>query len=275
MRRCVSQGRVADMGMGSGSGSQTLAALYPGLEVVGVDVDPNMVELARHRHQLPNLRFIQGDIAEQVFAPKSIDSIFDSSVLHHVTSFGGYRHENAARALEVQVGQLRPGGVLIVRDFVDPGEGTVLLDLPAEDGDDSDDPRRCSTAHLLERFAREFRALHDAPGFACERVEADDLASAWRRYRLSLKHAAEFVLRKDYRADWEAEVRLRSVVRRARSARARLDAAVEPLDRPAPVHGPILSARPGRQPACVSADELRHRRGEGPAGRGRAFPRSR
>ena len=31
--------------------------------------------------------------------------------------------------------------------------------------------------------------------------------AGWRRYRLSRKHAAEFVLRKDYRADWESEVK--------------------------------------------------------------------
>jgi hypothetical protein len=37
------RGRVADMGMGSGAGSHALAALYPDLDVVGVDVDPTMV----------------------------------------------------------------------------------------------------------------------------------------------------------------------------------------------------------------------------------------
>ena len=31
------RGRVADMGMGSGGGSRALAALYPELEVIGVD----------------------------------------------------------------------------------------------------------------------------------------------------------------------------------------------------------------------------------------------
>ena len=195
-------GRVADMGMGSGSGSHALAALYPSLEVVGVDVNPTMVALARERHVLPNLRFVEGDIARRVFdAP--LDGIFDSSVLHHVTSFNGYAPERAAEALAAQVAQLREGGVLVVRDFVDPGEGEVLLDLPADDGEASDDPRRCSTAHLLERFAREFRSLYPAPGFPLARV--DGARPGWRRYRLSRKHAAEFILRKDYRADWEAE----------------------------------------------------------------------
>src|SRR5260370_9974982 len=84
-------GRVADMGMGSGAGSHSLAALYPALQVVGVDLDPTMAALAARRFRLPNLAFIAADVAAAVFAPASLDGIFDSSVLHHVTSFGGYR----------------------------------------------------------------------------------------------------------------------------------------------------------------------------------------
>ena len=202
------EGRVADMGMGSGAGSHALAALYPGLEVIGVDLDPTMVRLARERHVLPNLRFTEGDIAGAVFPPESLDGIFDSSVLHHVTSFGGYDRAAAARAVEAQVAQLREHGVLVVRDFVDPGPGEVLLDLPYTDGDDGDDPRTCSTAALFERFSREFRSLSPSPGFEMTCVtDAPDVPEGFRRYRVSHTHAAEMILRKDYRADWEAEVK--------------------------------------------------------------------
>lgn len=200
----LGRGRVADMGMGSGAGTAALAALYPELTVVGVDVDPRMVELAREKHALPNLSFVVGDIAERVFPPRSLDGIFDSSVLHHVTSFGGYDHARAGRALAAQAEALADHGVLIVRDFVDPGPGEVLLDLRADDGDASDDPRTMSTARLLERFAREFRPLSRAPGFPCRRVEG--APAGFQRFRLSRTHAAELVLRKDYRADWEQEV---------------------------------------------------------------------
>src|SRR5215470_16622949 len=113
------EGRVADMGMGSGQGSHALAALYPRLDVGGVDIDATMVELARESYRLPNLSFVVGDVAGALFPEASLDGIFDSSVLHHVTSFGGYRHDNAAQALAAQVTELRPGGVLVVRDFVD------------------------------------------------------------------------------------------------------------------------------------------------------------
>lgn len=201
------QGRIADMGMGSGAGSLALAALYPELSVVGVDLDAEIVSRARATHVLPNLSFVAGDIAAKVFGDGELDGIFDSSVLHHVTSYRGYRDDNAADALAVQVTELREHGVLVVRDFVDPGPGTVLLDVRSEDGDASDDPRRCSTAALLRRFAREARVLlpPEKRGFPLEEMP-DAPRAGWQRFRLSLHDATEFLLRKDYRDDWETEV---------------------------------------------------------------------
>src|SRR5215831_4126827 len=187
------EGRVADMGMGSGLGSQALAALYPRLDVVGVDIDERMVARARAQHRAPNLSFVAGDSAASVFPDGALDGIFDSSVLHHVTAFAGYRHENAAAALATKVLELKDHGVLVVRDFLDPGPAPVLLDVPGDDGDDSEDPARCSTAALLERFAREFRSLAPRPGCTVERVAGAGPAPAappgWRRYRLTHKHA--------------------------------------------------------------------------------------
>ncbi len=197
------EGRVADMGMGSGAGSYALAALYPNLDVIGVDVSETMVELARETHRLPNLSFEVGDIATPVFPHQSLDGLFNSSVLHHVTSFNGYDHDAAARALEVQVEQLKSGGSLIVRDFVAPPAGDVLLDLPSDNGDDGDDPATCSTAALFRRFGGEFRSLHDAPGFA---FESRGLIVTRERFAVSRRHAVEFLLRKDYRRDWVSEV---------------------------------------------------------------------
>lgn len=200
----LAQGTVADMGMGSGSGSFALASLYPSLSVIGVDINPTMVALAAEKFGRPNLSFICGDIASRVFPDESLDGIFDSSVLHHVTTFTNYEYEAAARALENQARQLRPNGMLIVRDFVDPGDGEVSLDLPTGDGDAGDDPQNCSTASLFLRFAREFRKLATQPGFDFR--EEPSPRDGFRRFVLSRKLAAEFVLRKDYRRDWETEI---------------------------------------------------------------------
>ena len=200
----LGQGKVADMGMGSGAGTLALAALYPQMDVVGIDINPEMVERARVAHRLPNLTFEVGDIAEQVFEPETFEAIFNSSVLHHVTTFNGYNYAEARRALENQAVQLAVGGSLIVRDFVAPEDREVVLSLPANDGEPGDDPVTCSTACLFERFAKEFRSLSDEPGFEYQAL--DENQDGWQRFRVAARRAVEFVLRKDYRADWKREV---------------------------------------------------------------------
>ena len=201
----LSEGDVADMGMGSGEGSAALAALYPSLRVIGVDLDPEMVARARAKHVHPNLRFVQGNIAERVFEDGELEGIFDSSVLHHVTTFGtpSYDHEHAARCLEVQARALAVGGVLVVRDFLVPegADDEVLLDLSSEDRG----LPLGSEADVARRTAREWRALSERPGFAMTELEAP--APGWARFKLSRRHAIEIVLRKDYRDDWREEIK--------------------------------------------------------------------
>ncbi|MBS2039544.1 methyltransferase domain-containing protein [bacterium] len=188
------QGRVADMGMGSGSGSHALAALYPRLEVIGVDVNPTMVEVARGQYQLPNLSFRVGDIARICFEPNSLDGIVNSSVLHHVTSYNGYLYDKAAEALEAQVEQLAPGGCLIVRDFLAPPPGRVELRIPQ------------GLKELWNQFSSQFRALRpeDERGFSFEDLGLDP--RGWWRLGVEQRLAVEFVLRKDYTQDWAQEI---------------------------------------------------------------------
>lgn len=188
------QGTVADMGMGSGSGSHALAALYPRLKVVGVDVNPTMVEVARQNYQLPNLSFREGDIAKPCFEPGSLDGIVNSSVLHHVTSYNGYVSDHAAQALSAQVDQLALGGCLIVRDFLAPEPGQVELRIPQ------------ALEPLWIKFSRQFRALlpDSDRGFVYEQRPPDE--RGWCRFLVERKIAVEFVLRKDYTQDWDQEI---------------------------------------------------------------------
>jgi hypothetical protein len=200
------RGRIADMGSGSGRGTYDLACLYGGLELVGVDINPVSVERAAREFRRPNLSYVVGDIAETVFPAGSLDGVLDSSVLHHVTSFNDFDVGRVRAALDRQVAQLRTGGVIIVRDFVIPdGPERVHLDLPADDGSETGEVAELSTAALFELFAREWRSSvnRDAPvpfaRFASPRT-------GFVRYEVALRAAAEFVLRKDYRADWATEV---------------------------------------------------------------------
>lgn len=200
-------GKIADMGSGSGSGTFDLARLYENLEVVGIDINPVTVDYSNSKYIAENLRFIVGDIADKVLENDSLEGILNSSVLHHVTSFNEFEIKQIFRTLENQVAQLKQGGVLIIRDFVIPDEAEklVYLDLPTNDGNEFGDIPELSTAALFEVFAKDFRSsLNMSEGILYKKLEsprADCL-----RFETTLKSAAEFVLRKDYRKDWATEL---------------------------------------------------------------------
>ena len=200
------RGRIADMGCGSGRGTFDLASLYDGLELIGVDINPVSVERAREKFQRANLSYEVGDISQMVFPANSLDGILNSSVLHHVTSFNNFEVERVLTTLDNQVAQLKPGGVIIIRDFVIPdGPDEVFLDLPFTDGAASGSKRELSTAALFAVFTQEWRSSVNPMGpFRYETLPSP--RDGFVRFRLSLRAAAEFVLRKDYRADWATEV---------------------------------------------------------------------
>jgi SAM-dependent methyltransferase len=200
------RGRIADMGCGSGRGTYDLAALYQGLELIGVDINPVSVERASSQYRRPNLSYVVGDISEMVLPAQSLDGILDSSVLHHVTSFNNFDVNRVLLTLDNQVAQLKTGGVIIIRDFVIPdGPEKVLLELPETDGSDAGSVSELSTAALFELFARTWRSSvnpHGPVPFSRTTSRRDGFI----RYELAQRAAAEFVLRKDYRADWETEL---------------------------------------------------------------------
>ncbi len=202
-----SHGTIADMGSGSGSGTFDLARLYRDLQLVGVDINPVTVEYSQKHYKAENLSFAVGDIADNVFPPNSLDGILDSSVLHHVTSFNDYDITQIYKTLHNQIAQLKTGGVLIIRDFVvpDDAEKLVFLDLPNEDGASEGAISELSTAALFEVFARDFRCSLNR-NESVSYLKLDCPRPHFSRFQTTLRYAAEFVLRKDYRDHWSPEL---------------------------------------------------------------------
>jgi SAM-dependent methyltransferase len=227
--------RILDLGCGSGALSARLAILAPGAQVVGIDIDPQSVALAREKYPLANLSFEVGDAAA---VHDAADAVVSCSMLHHVYTYGPrpYDEDAAERAVRAHVASLRPGGLLVLRDFCVDGSGdeTCLLDLgtaPAADGR--------SDIDMLRDFALRARPLDPlGSGFPLEDLgEADP---GRRRFRLPRRWSAEFLLRKDYRTDWEIELReqyafwsLAQFARLAERAGCR-------VVRAAPVHNPWI-----------------------------------
>jgi SAM-dependent methyltransferase len=198
--------RIADMGCGSGSGSYQLALLNPQIHVIGVDINPESIRIAREKYKLSNLEFMVGDAAQPIFAGHPLDGILSSSTLHHVYTFNGYSHDAVRTALSSHLQCLRENGIFVLRDFVNPSKDAhVLLEL-------ADTPSRgnavteLADADLLKLFARTARPLDTRCGAGFFLEEVDPRRPATRLFRLPHKWAAEFILRKDYRRDWDVEI---------------------------------------------------------------------
>ena len=129
---------LLDCGCGPGTITLGLAeAVAPG-EVVGIDLEPSMVDLATgfaREHGVTNVRFEVADIGELPFPDDSFDAVFTCAVLEHIAEPG--------RALQEICRVLRPGGVIGVHktDWSEP-----LITPPSE-----------SIKQFFQLFERGFR----------------------------------------------------------------------------------------------------------------------
>lgn len=97
-------GEVVDLGCGPGNSTQLLRERFGDANVLGIDLDPDMIATARA--QLPDCRFEQADIAK--WHPRTPpDLIFANASLQWLP-----QHKALFPRL---IGLLRPGGVLAVQ----------------------------------------------------------------------------------------------------------------------------------------------------------------
>ena len=103
--------RVLDLGCGTGTLTLLIKQAYPGVELVGLDADPETLQIARAKAEQAGLdiRFEQGMAQSPPFPPGSFDRVTSSLMLHHIADKRAVLA--ALRAL------LRPGGELHVADW--------------------------------------------------------------------------------------------------------------------------------------------------------------
>jgi SAM-dependent methyltransferase len=115
--------RVLDLACGPGNLSRRLAALVsPGGEVIGVDLAPGMVEVARAAG-IPNARFEVMDMEQLTFD----DGSFDAAACGHGLQFAGDLGQAIREARRV----LRPGGRLAASVPLSDVSRSVWHDLDA------------------------------------------------------------------------------------------------------------------------------------------------
>ena len=102
--------RALEVGCGFGAFARLIAKRAR--LVTAVDVSQEMLRVAVERSQShPNLQFIRGDFLRLELPPETYDLIVTTTTLHHLPE-----REAVAKMTRL----LRPGGVLIIHDLLDP-----------------------------------------------------------------------------------------------------------------------------------------------------------
>jgi len=151
-----------DFGCGNGSAAVYLASKL-GLEVTGIDVDPEQIEAARARgKETAKARFFTVDGTKLPFNDNEFDFVATHMVTHHIPNW----HQALLQMLRV----LRPSGYLIYKDF-------ALPSWVASIGKKIVKNMGFPTADELDRFARE---NHLAPIHSARRFTKYEVV--WRKH---------------------------------------------------------------------------------------------
>ena len=105
--------RVLDVGSGTGTLLALIREEHPSAELVGLDADPRIIDLARAKLG-DGIRIVHGDATAPPFEPASFDRVVSSLVFHHLT------REQKIRALHAIHGVLTDGGELHLADWSAP-----------------------------------------------------------------------------------------------------------------------------------------------------------
>ncbi|MFE6684850.1 class I SAM-dependent methyltransferase [Streptomyces sp. NPDC057743] len=168
---------VVDLGCGPGSLAARLVERLPGAEVVGVDMDPLLLELARTHHSSA-ARYVDAVIGadgwvEALSLGRPLDAAVSTTALH-------YLPVPALRRTYAQLAALlRPGGALVNGDHL-PQSGAVAGALAAHVG-------RCRARRLRDGDHEDWESWWAA--VAAEPELAEPLAE--RRRRLSAPVAGD------------------------------------------------------------------------------------
>lgn len=105
--------RILDVGCGTGTMAILVKQKYPAAEVVGLDGDPQILEIARSKAEKAGvgIRFDQGMSFDLPYPDASFDAALTSMMLHHLN-----RDDKQKTAMEMYR-VLRPGGQLFGMDF--------------------------------------------------------------------------------------------------------------------------------------------------------------
>jgi len=139
----VKEGKIVELGCGTGATLSILSRAFPRSIIVGVDREMDSLEVANKR-KLENVIVVKGDITQRIFPSSSFDTVIFKFSLHEVYSFHG--DEGVERALHNAHEILKDDGVLIVYDHLKPNPQRVEFRI-------KQDVHRMKFERFVEEFA--------------------------------------------------------------------------------------------------------------------------
>lgn len=221
-------GKIVDEGCADGALLVKIAEDFPDSDLIGIDIATEFIARCQERQRGGEfggtfVYFHQRNLLEPVFEPGTIDTTICNSTLHELWSYGD-RELTLRGYLAHKFAQCARGGRLVIRDVVgfDDKERPVFLVADAHDGSNEDPFRECEDPRALAdhlrglssrarflRFARDFLAAMRAKGKRGPETEVrytEATVDGRAGFRLSLRHAMEFITKKDYPDNWDAEM---------------------------------------------------------------------
>jgi tRNA (cmo5U34)-methyltransferase len=101
--------RILELGCGTGILTEMILDRFPGAEVTGIDLSPEMLRIASGKPALRDVKFIEGDLRD-AWPAGPYDAVVTSLCIHHVSP--GERAEVVRRARDA----LSPGGRFVCGD---------------------------------------------------------------------------------------------------------------------------------------------------------------
>jgi SAM-dependent methyltransferase len=165
-----------------------LSNRFPTSQITGMELSREFLRLSDGRHYPnQNVTVVKGNAIHPHFTPGSLDTVIFSSVFHEIYSYSRYNRDVVRLAIGNTRGELKRGGILIIRDGLRPPPRRVWM--------------RCdgTTEASFRLFAKQFKET----GFTFE--EREYLQRTF--FILDIHEINEFMTKKDYTENWAAEVR--------------------------------------------------------------------
>jgi len=128
---------LLDLGCGTGTLTIMIKQMHPEVDVVGLDGDPAILEIAHLKAEQAGIHITldEGRAYQLPYPDHSFDRVISSLVIHHLAT------ENKQRTMHEIFRVLRPGGELHIVDFGKPHSSYVrlisLLTRRLEEADDN------------------------------------------------------------------------------------------------------------------------------------------